>query len=423
MRHAAILAGRARYIRTFALQGGAGSGGQLERDTSHITSLNMGIPVHIYEDPNAGDAATGAARGARDAFATRRRRRHRFDDARFDDVFTTHSTTAAAAAAAPWGLWPRREFGDAQWASMRETKRCDGALWALWRDDGSRVCIVDANGAVHEHAARLPARITALDALDTHTVAFGLASGQHGVLDLASGRAHYAEAASSDGHDENAAITHVWARRGAHVTLARDATVRVSRPAAAGAAAATSLATTRCLTRGDAVTCADLSADAVWLALSDGHRVWLQHPHDPRQHNVPGLGLQLDERVVSLRFAPRAQLLVVATTARIIAYECGAASVALVCGARAGTLYDFDLQGALVVEQQHLYGTHVAQFQRVNGGPQWAQIGYADVRAQFGIRKVHKLRASCVGVWVVAEAGVCSEFATTRDAGSGARER
>ncbi|SCV01275.1 LAMI_0G10440g1_1 [Lachancea mirantina] len=301
---------------------------------------------------------------------------------------------------------------DSAWSAMKDRKSAGGAFWALWLDDGSRVCVVDAHGRVRETSVSFDAKITSLDIRNENTAVFLLETGICGTWDLNSGHTRFCDGVQQfDAHHRTEAF--VWAgqqqarnsgRGLTHVTLS---TARARYAITTSYSNSAVWADVRVLREP---VCAAMGDDGDLLATSDGQGVDIHHLSRGTQTSVVGLALAENERVWRLGIKPDCQTVIIATTYRLLSHKLGSGGVSLICEAREGSCFDIDSEGGILVERRHLYGTHIAYYTFCEDSLCWSSVGYTDVRAQFGIRKIDKMIAMgedkiCVlselGTWTV----------------------
>ncbi|CUS23190.1 LAQU0S08e04104g1_1 [Lachancea quebecensis] len=314
-----------------------------------------------------------------------------------------------------WGLERVYACEDLELTSIPSYKRMDGQFWCFWRQDGSKVGIVAADGnavLASSISLSLPAGILAMDIIDAHSVAFGTRDGTHGRYDLNTNRVLYTTAPLSR------PVTHVWWRAtavGGSVVTFSSYNASISVAGLSGAYSETSFLRGRQPTQRP-IESADLNAAATKIAICDTRNVWVHELTTSTYEPVPGLFLQEGEFAVSLKFASTRDSLLIATSQRLLIYEPGTTYAVPVCNMRHGAVFEFfDRDSRIVVEQQHLYGTHMACFALDDHTSQWSQVGYSDIRAQFGIRKVQKFFALRSELHVLADSGNYSRFTSTED--------
>ncbi|KAM3159634.1 hypothetical protein ACU8KH_05719 [Lachancea thermotolerans] len=314
-----------------------------------------------------------------------------------------------------WRLERAYTCEDTELTRLPSYKRVDGQFWCFWRPDGSKVGIVAADGNTvlsNSMSLSLPSGISAMDIVNAHSVAFGTYDGVHGVYDLGTNRVVYANTSFSQ------PITHVWCRvtaDGGSVVTFSSHNTSISVVGLSGVRSETTFL------RGGQPTLrpiesVDLNAAATKIAMCDARNVWVHELTSYTYQPVPGLFLQEGEFVVSLKFAGTRDSLLVATSQRLLIYEPGTTYAVPVCNMRHGAVFEFfEEDSRIMVEQQHLYGTHMACFALDEHTSQWSQVGYSDVRAQFGIRKVHYFFALRSQLHVLSDSGNYSRFTSTED--------
>lgn len=362
----------------------------------------MGIPVGIYDggslflhEHDAEDFCQGrmeAVSAPREATGRRRSSLDAGPDWRLELVSSTR---------------------DAELVGMLSQKRIDGQFGCFWLPNGTQVRVAGEYGASYcagEISLRSSEEILAMDVFDSSTVAFGTTVGRHGYCDLETGCESYMSNALSH------PITHIWYRdtgdEGVIVAFSvHDLSLSVTQlPHTSNHISSLSHE----LPTINPITYADLNFCATKLAFTDTKIVWINDISSHSQHFVPGLFLQEDELIVSLRFAATKDLLLIATNQRLLVYEQGTAFAVSVCAIRIGAFFDyFDNDTNILVEQQHLYGTHIVCFAFDNSTSQWAPIGYSDVRAQYGVHKVHKFFVLRSQIHVIADSGDYYQFSVT----------
>ncbi|SCU98852.1 LAFA_0G20494g1_1 [Lachancea sp. 'fantastica'] len=312
-----------------------------------------------------------------------------------------------------WRLEKLQETAEnAGFADKRTNKRSDGAFWCCWRENGTGISILDDSGVVLKTAdvnSSLAGEITAMDVVDCGTVAFGSSLGASGIFVLGNGSIQIS------GPSLAGPVTDMWTR------LVNRSWTTVAFCRTNCRLSITSLATrvTRMVTlRHSSVPFRCLGADVdhnvQTVAMHDGAQVYLWDLRYPdRSRGVRGLYLEEDEKIVSLKFATRQNSMLIATSRRLFVYDFGSCAD-LVCDIREKAFYDFfDSDSKIVVEQEHLYGTHIACFSVDQTTARWVPLGYSDIRAQFGIRDIRSFYALRSRLLVFSGSDACYQLATT----------
>ncbi|CEP62448.1 Yig1p LALA0_S05e05886g [Lachancea lanzarotensis] len=311
-----------------------------------------------------------------------------------------------------WRLEKLQETAEnAGFADKKTNKRFDGAFWCCWRENGTGISIVDDSGAILKTAdltANLAGGITAMGVVEGDTVAFGSTLGFSGVFNLESGLVQMSSPSLA------APVTDVWTR------LVGQSWRIVAFSKNSCCLSITTLATrsTRMVDLGHSspvIGClgADVNYNVQTVAMHDGRQVyvWNLRQRD-RPSGIRGLYLEEDERIVSLKFATRQNALAIATSRRLFVYDF-VSCADLVCGIREEAFYDFfDNDSKIVVEQEHLYGTHIACFSVDQTTARWVPLGYSDIRAQFGIRDIRSFFALRSRLLVISGSDACYQLAT-----------
>ncbi|SCU93568.1 LANO_0E04236g1_1 [Lachancea nothofagi CBS 11611] len=358
----------------------------------------MGIPVQLYHEHSVGIC---------DAVANKN-----------GQVGTTRPTTAltrrlsarSLSLGRDWRLQRVQLSQNTNLLSSSSNKRSDGAFWCFWRENGTGVGIVDDSGSIvntGDLRTTLATNFLSMDAVDSSSVVFGSQQGHHGLFNLQTGSVRYNPAVLTQ------PVSHMWHRgtgRSSQMIAFSKADASISVTDLRNWT--TCMVSLRISSQYHALD-ADLNPDATLVAMHNGKSAYLWDLTWPNKPDgIPGLFLEDDEQIVTLKFATTSDSLLIATTHRLLIYEPGSRA-ALICHVRKEAFYDFfDHDTKIVVEQQHLYGTHIACFAVDELTSRWAPVGYADVRAQFGIHKVYKFYALRSRLHLVADSGNYCQLAT-----------
>ncbi|SCU80661.1 LAME_0B04104g1_1 [Lachancea meyersii CBS 8951] len=290
-----------------------------------------------------------------------------------------------------WRLHQIEEVQDEAHTGKRTNKRSDGVFWCSWFETGADVIIMNESGDILNLAdlsSPVVYNVISMDVVDRNIVAFGSREGYSGTFNLANGLVELSSTQLLK------PVTNVWTRRVGRsrkmVVFSRfDCSISVT-SLSTGSNTAMSLRLSsqfRCVS-------ADVDHKVETVAMHDGKVLYLwslRWPNSP--DGVRGLYLEEGEEIVSLKFASTKLLLLIATSRRLFIYDF-ASNADLVCNIREDAFYDFfENDSKIVVEQTHLYGTHIACFGLDNTTARWAPLGYSDIRAQFGIRDIRKFYA------------------------------